>query len=329
MLKLAVAGFRHPHIFELLQEAVAAPDCSVVACCEEDPATRETLRGNPLCAAIPLYDDYRTMLREADCDAVGLGDYYAKRGGMAIAALEADKHVIADKPLCTDLAELAGIRTLAYERNRKVGLMLPLRSSGNTAAARNLIREGKIGEVQAVSFTGQHPLNYGTRPGWYFEEGKQGGTINDIAVHGIDTVCFLTGMKFRSIAGARTWNGQFPEVPDFRNGGQFLAVLDNLAGVTGDVSYFGLNQPVPSYWRFTVWGTRGWLEFNTHVPGVQLAVADTPVIQTVFPAPGLPDYRQEFLADIDGRPGDFATDYILEISEWALRLQAAADASGR
>ena len=37
---------------------------------------------------------------------------------------------------------------------------------------------------------------YGTRPN-YFEEGKHGGTINDIAIHGIDLYRISTGLTVR------------------------------------------------------------------------------------------------------------------------------------
>ena len=37
-------------------------------------------------------------------------------------------------------------------------------------------------------FTAQHPLLYGTRAKWYFEEGKHGGSINDIGVHAVTLV---------------------------------------------------------------------------------------------------------------------------------------------
>lgn len=326
MHQMVIAGFRHNHIFELFGKVAATADCAVTACCEEDPATRETLKSRPQCAGLPLYDHYSAMLQEVECDIVGIGDYYAKRGSLAIAALKAGKHVIADKPLCTSLAELAEIRRLAAERDLKVGLMLPLWSEGNTVAARDLIRDGKIGEVQAVSFNGQHPLNYGTRAGWYFEEGKQGGTINDIAAHGVDAVCFMTGMKFKSVAAARTWNGQFPQVPFFQNGGQFLAVLENGAGVTGDVSYFG-RFALPSYWRFTVWGTDGWLEFSSHEPGVRYVSGASNELRHAFPAPAIPGYWPSFLDDIAGKPTAFNTEHVLEIAEWTLKIQEAADQS--
>ncbi|MEZ4683286.1 MAG: hypothetical protein R2932_54665 [Caldilineaceae bacterium] len=53
---------------------------------------------------------------------------------------------------------------------------------------RNLIRSGLIGEIHAINFGGQHPLMLDTRAAWYFEPGKHGGTINDIAIHAVDAI---------------------------------------------------------------------------------------------------------------------------------------------
>ena len=60
------------------------------------------------------HDDYRRMLREVECDAVAVGDYFARRGEIVIAALEAGKHVIADKPICTKLELPGSCRSIRY-----------------------------------------------------------------------------------------------------------------------------------------------------------------------------------------------------------------------
>lgn len=57
-----------------------------------------------------------------------------------------------------------------------------MRDSGNALALREVVRSGRIGEIQTMSFAGQHPLLRGERPNWYFEPGMHGGTLNDIAV---------------------------------------------------------------------------------------------------------------------------------------------------
>jgi predicted dehydrogenase len=81
--------------------------------------------------------------------------------------------VISDKPLCTRLAELDAIEMLATSQGLKVGCMLSLRDTAPFIGVRDLVRQGLIGEVHAVSFGGQHPRLLGACPGWYFEPGKR------------------------------------------------------------------------------------------------------------------------------------------------------------
>ena len=50
----------------------------------------------------------------------------------------------------------------------------------------NSLQEGNLGEI--IKLFGGQLIPYGTRANWYFEEGKHVGTINDIAIHGIDLV---------------------------------------------------------------------------------------------------------------------------------------------
>ena len=198
------------------------------------------------------------MLRDVDCDVVAIGEYFARRGSAAIHALNEGKHVIVDKPLCTSLDELDEIERIAGETELKVGCMLSMRDHGQTIGARKLIREGAIGEIHAISFGGQHPLMLGKRPGWYFEEGKHGGTINDLAIHAIDCLPWITGLEFETANAARCWNAFAPEYPHFHDGAQMMLTMDNGCGVLGDVSYFMPDKAgysLPFYWRYTFWGT--------------------------------------------------------------------------
>lgn len=61
-------------------------------------------------------DSYDDILRDDAVEAVAIGDYYGVRGKLISAALKAGKHIICDKPICTDLAELETIETLAKEK---------------------------------------------------------------------------------------------------------------------------------------------------------------------------------------------------------------------
>ncbi len=321
-MKVAFIGFRHGHILGLYNRLKEDPQMEITAACEEDPqAAREAERNWNVKIT---HSGFAEMLRDVDFDILAVGDYFGIRGSRAIAGLKAGKHIVADKPLCTSLEELAEIRSLAMEKHLAVGVMLDFRSHGNVAAAKEVIDSGRLGEIHAVQFNGQHPLSYGTRAAWYFEKGKHGGTINDIAIHGLDAVEYLTGKKITELTAARTWNAFADQAPDFQDAAQILFALENKCGVIADVSYFapencGFSNPF--YWRFTIWGRKGVLEFNYMDEGVKFYRSGAPAPETIAPVPGKSDYLTIFLNEIAGVRDPFGTEHLLNVTEKALLLQ--------
>ena len=328
-IKIAFAGLRHSHILSLYDSAQKREDIRVVAACEEDSLEREKIitEGN-----IEItHDNIEAMLSGVDCNVVAVGDYYSKRGSIIIDALSRGKHVISDKPICTSLEELDTIEQLCKEKNLKVGCMLDMRDSPQFIGMRNIVQEGVIGEVQAIQFGGQHPLMVGTRPGWYFEPGKHGGTINDIAVHALDIIPWITGLKFQSLNAARCWNAYAADYPHFKDAAQFMATLDNGCGVLGDVSYFmpdSQGYTLDSYWRMTIWGSKGIAETSYLADAVTLSLDGEKTPQAVsLPEANPEGYLNSFIHDIAGVAGkdDLTTESILEVSRVSLKIQKAGD----
>jgi len=58
---------------------------------------------------------YQDILDDSNVDIVAIGDYFGIRGEMVMSALQSGKHVICDKPICTNLHELDVIESLALE----------------------------------------------------------------------------------------------------------------------------------------------------------------------------------------------------------------------
>lgn len=325
-LRIGFVGFRHPHIYSLHVKAAEMDDVQVVAACEEDDATRAEAVARGVKMTHPLADD---LIGDDTCDVVAIGDYYSRRGSLALQALTAGKHVILDKPLCTSLAELDEIERLAGERNLKVGCMLTMRDSRPMNGLRDLIRVGTIGEVKAISFGGQHPLNLGSRPAWYFEPDKHGGTINDIAIHAIDAIPWMTGLQFKLVNSARCWNANASQYPDFRDGAQMMLTMDNGCGVLGDVSYFMPSKggySLPFYWRTTIFGEKGILEVAETSDEIIVA------LDGVLEARELPEVKSSgyftgFLKDIRGEAvdEDLDTGAVIKATRTALKIQKAAD----
>ena len=271
-MKLAFLGFRHGHVMGLHQSAAQHPDVEIVAAVEEDAAAAASLRSG---GKVRLtHERIADVMSNVACDAVAIGDVYARRGALAITALEAGKHVIADKPLCTRLDELERIAKLSREKNRVVSCLLDLRDGGPYRTMRRLIRSGEIGDVHTVHFTAQHPLLLGTRPSWYFEPGAHGGTINDIAIHAIDLIPWLTGRSITGVVAARAWNARLPQHPQFQDAAQVMLKLDNGGGVLGDLSNLapdGIGYSGEQYWRITCHGDAGVVETNYNAQSVTLS----------------------------------------------------------
>lgn len=325
--KFAVIGVRHGHINDVIARVKERPDTELVAVAEEDEATREKLLADGVFEKV--YGSYGQVLDEVECDAVAVGDYYDVRGARIIEALHRGKHVVGDKPLCTRLSELDHIEKLAREKNLTLGCMLDFRSNGAARRLRRLIQDGELGKIVAVQFDGQHPLLYGTRPNWYFEEGKHGGTINDIAIHAIDLVPWMTGLQFSRINAARNWTMRMPEIPAFRDAAQLMMTLEGGAGVLGDVSYcapdsFGYTFPL--YWRITVWGDQGVTEMSTSRPLVLYKNGEKEA-REIEPDPAAPgEYLDAFLQGVAGRKDTALTvEEVLQSARTSLLVQNAAD----
>lgn len=328
-MNIAFAGVRHYHIITLYNAAKQHPRLNVVGAWEQDApaaaAAKEII-------SEPFYDNYEQLLADPSVDIVAVGDYYGIRGKLIIRALQAGKAVIADKPLCTSLEELAEIERLSAERGLPVGCLLDLRDDAALQCAAQHIRSGVIGEIRAVHFTAQHPLNYGVRPAWYFEKGKHGGTFNDIAIHGLDAMQWLVGSGYDRTLFARQWNAYAEKEPHFADSAHFSGLLKNGAALTADVSYAapsGAGFALPTYWRFTFWGATGFLECRAGNDHIILATSEDTVPRTVAAPPVQPIAVEGFVKEcLSGVAGE-NTRGVLQAAKAALTLQQFADAQAR
>jgi predicted dehydrogenase len=326
MFNIGFAGFRHGHIYALYNLAAQNKNVNIAGAWEEDDAARKTAMENFDVAF--THKIYKEMLEDKNIDIIAIGNYFGARGQMVIEALEAGKHVMVDKPLCTSMKELEEIEKIAGRTGLKVGLMLEMRYHENILAAKGLIESGEIGTVHNIYFGGQHPLNYGARPDWYYEEGKHGGVINDIAIHGIDLVRFMTGLEVEEVLAARCWNAYAAQEKHFKDSGQMMLKLGNHAGVIADVSYalpnsFGFSNPY--YWLFKLWGDKGLIAFTANSDGVELFKDGETKVRIVKGQKPDTDYLTDFLREIQNELPALNTAEVLKSSKSTLQIQIASE----
>ena len=327
--RFAFAGFRHSHIIDLYDAAKEHDAAEVVAAAEDHETTANGLASRNVDLTHKSIQD---LFADSDIfDVLAVGDYYGRRGSLAIQGLELGKHIILDKPVCTRIKEWELINTLSRSKKLAVGCQLTNRDHPVMITLKRLIREGVIGKVQTVCFMGQHPLRYGTRPAWYFEEGKHGGTINDIAVHAVDILPWLLGVKFSEVIAARVWNNSFDEHPSFDVCAQMMMLMKQQIGVMGDVSYLSPDSQgytVPQYWRYTLHGENGILETSITDSSVRLWRDDGTGEESFDLDPGREaGYLDDFLNEISGNLDacDLTSEQVLESARITLLLQNAAD----
>ena len=323
-MKAAICGLQHGHAVGLAKHLRAHPDLQIVAVAEAQPETcADTIEKAQLEVTHASLDE---LLLDTNVDLVAVCDIYTRRGAQIIRALEAGKHVITDKPMCTSLEELDRISALVNERGLSCFTQLTLRYHPVWHAARRALLDGEIGALATVQVEGRHPLNYRQgRPDWYFEEGRHGGTINDLFVHGLDGVEWLTGISVDRVVAARSWNQQLKSAPCFQDCAQAMFQMHGGAGVLMDASY-----TTPSghkdKWTLHFNGTEGDLHVRLGEP-VTLRRHHEP-LRTIEPDTSVETgYVDELVNEINGKAKDpiLTTDESLRAARLALTAQQAAD----
>lgn len=151
--------------------------------------------------------DWRVALERDDIDVVDIvtpGDSHAE---IAIAALEAGKHVLCEKPLANTVAEGEAMADAAARAARKgVFAMLghTYRRLPATTFARDLIAAGALGELYQVraSYLQDWLTDPQTPLAWRLQKHLAGsGALGDIGAHIIDLTQFITGQRIESVSG--------------------------------------------------------------------------------------------------------------------------------
>jgi predicted dehydrogenase len=151
--------------------------------------------------------DWRSVLERDDIDIVDVCTPGHLHCEVAIAALEAGKHVLVEKPLANSVAESAAMVAVAEEAaGRGVVSMVGFnyRRVPALALARQLIAEGRIGAVRQVRATYLQDwlADAGAPMTWRLRKETAGsGALGDLGSHVVDQVQWLLGERVTSAAG--------------------------------------------------------------------------------------------------------------------------------
>jgi predicted dehydrogenase len=176
----------------------------LAAICGRDRAAAEAAAARLGWAAAET--DWRALIARDDVDLVDIaapGDLHAP---IAIAALEAGKHVLCEKPLANTLAEAEAMKAAAdaaYPRGARAMVGFNYRRVPALALARRLVEQGRIGplrHVRAVYLQDwladpEAPMTWRMRA-----ERAGSGALGDLGAHVVDLARYLTGDEIAGVS---------------------------------------------------------------------------------------------------------------------------------
>ena len=151
--------------------------------------------------------DWREVIARDDIDVVDIvtpGDTHAE---IAIAALEAGKHVLCEKPLANTVDEaqaMTDAASRAAARGVRSMVGFTYRRVPAATFARDLVAAGRLGEIRQVraEYLQDWLMDADAPLTWRLQKDRAGsGALGDIGAHAVDLVEYITGLKVETVSG--------------------------------------------------------------------------------------------------------------------------------
>jgi UDP-N-acetyl-2-amino-2-deoxyglucuronate dehydrogenase len=153
--------------------------------------------------------DLDELLRWPEVEAVVISTPHALHAPQGIAAAQAGKHVLVEKPIATTLSAARDLIAACDEADRRLAVLFVMRCSPANRRARQLVEAGAIGEVAhvALSALSWKKESYWTggftgRAATTWRQTRQmagGGILIMNCIHTIDLVRFITGLEYERV----------------------------------------------------------------------------------------------------------------------------------
>jgi len=138
------------------------------------------------------YDNYEALLADPEVDAVYLPLPNELHQPWVLAAADAGKHVLCEKPLARNADEAAEM--VEHCRNRGVLLMegFMWRHQPRTSALLRKVQDGDLGQLHLVRSSFSFPIAEGD---WRLDPDRGGGALWDIGCYGVNCIRLFLGAE--------------------------------------------------------------------------------------------------------------------------------------
>lgn len=239
------------------------PDYDLKAVCT---AHEETARASAAAFGAELaFHDFDAMVAHPEIDLVAVVVRVPGHRELVTKALQAGKAVFCEWPLGANLAEAQQMADLASARNLRTAVGLQARSDPALMYARDLVRDGFVGEVVAANYNAisQAIVERGNGRIWQGDRRNGANTLTIAGGHAIDALCFVLGeieeVSARLATRISEWHNTDTGATMRVDSPDWISVSGRLA-CGAEVSFLTATVPAnPSGTRFEIYGRAGTL----------------------------------------------------------------------
>jgi UDP-N-acetylglucosamine 3-dehydrogenase len=232
-LKVAVIGcgsiakYRHLQEYHLNNKVEIVAVCDVVEERAEEKAAQYGAKA---------FTDYKEVIKLEDVDAISVCLPNYLHAPVTIAALNAGKHVLCEKPMATSKKEAEDMIEAAKANDKKLMIAHNQRFVSSHQKAKEIIDLGKLGKIYSfrTAFGHPGPEDWGVdgAGSWFFNKEKAiMGAMGDLGVHKADLMRYLLGEFSEVGAFIETNAKQNTEVDD-----NAVCILRTENGVIGTLA---------------------------------------------------------------------------------------------
>jgi predicted dehydrogenase len=160
---------------------------SITAALDVDPSRRQEAQDAFGCRT---YEELGGMLRDPEVELVVVALPSHLHARASIAALEAGKLVVCEKPMATSVADADRMIATAHDCGRLLTVFQNRRYSPDFTVVRDVLQSGVLGRIVLIHMTGS---GFGRRWDWQTLKEYGGGSLNNNAVHPLDQALILMG----------------------------------------------------------------------------------------------------------------------------------------
>lgn len=200
-----------------------------------------------------FYEDRAAFLAQPDLDVVIIATPNPFHRDYSIEALEAGKHVICEKPVTLNTAELDDIIAVAKETGKIFTVHQNRRWDVDYLTLKRVFEDRTLGKPVSVEsrVLGERGIVFG----WRADPAYGGGMLYDWGVHQIDQILELFPERKVTRVFAQLWSVHTPEVDDYF---KLTLVFDDFTSAHIECGVFALEK-LP---RWFVYGDTGTLRID-------------------------------------------------------------------